>query len=71
MKKRDALLALLSDGRPHNQHEVLRAAGYRYTGRMKELRDAGHNIESTCIRHPNVWSYRLILPVKPKQGALL
>lgn len=70
--KCDALLDLLADGRAHDQHEVLRAAGYRYTGRVKDLRDRGHNIESIHVRG-SVWMFRLILPppVEARQGVLL
>ena len=64
MTKCEALLALLSDGRSHNQHEVLKAAGYRYTGRVEDLRKRGHDIESIHVQGSE-WRYRLV--VKPRQ----
>lgn len=68
--KCDALLDLLADGQAHNQRDVLNVAGFRYTGRLKELRDAGHNIESIHVGGAEWW-YRLIVPVEPKQMALI
>jgi hypothetical protein len=41
---------------------VAAGAGYRFGGRIKDLRDAGHNIESR--RDPSgaaVWEYRLVI----------
>lgn len=69
MTKCDALLELLSDGRAHDQHEVLRAAGYRYTGRIMDLRKRGHNIESIHVEGSK-WLFRL-LPREPKQLSLV
>ncbi len=67
MTKCEALLSLLSDGRWHSQQEVLEAAGYRYTGRVKNLRDAGYEIESWHVQGSE-WRFRLV--VKPRQLVL-
>jgi hypothetical protein len=51
---------------------VAAGAGYRFGGRIEELRKAGHNIESR--RDPSgaaVWEYRLIIEdVAPGQETL-
>ena len=66
--KCDRLLQLLSDGREHGQREVLEAAGFRYTGRLKELRDAGHDIQSIHVQGSE-WRFQLVS--QARQLALL
>ena len=65
---REKLLALLSDGRTHHMRELHAEAGWRYGGRLKELRNAGHVIESIHIQGSE-WEYRMI--IEPKQGVLV
>lgn len=67
MSKCDSLLDLLSDGREHSQQEVLRVGGYRYTGRIMDLRKRGYGIVSIHI-DGSEWRYQL---VANQQGALL
>lgn len=48
--KREALLDLLSDGRQHHMSELIRVGGYRYGGRLHELRhDFGYDIETLHV----------------------
>lgn len=70
MTKGERLLELLGDYRAHDMRELIDAGGFRYGGRLKELRDAGHAIETICVKHPNHFAYRL-LPREPKQLELL
>jgi hypothetical protein len=42
--KKTKLISLLRDRRWHSVNEVQRAAGYRYSARIKELRDQGSEI---------------------------
>ncbi|HEX9565595.1 MAG TPA: hypothetical protein VF981_16570 [Gemmatimonadaceae bacterium] len=53
-----AILKLLSDGQAHDMRE-LNAIGYRYGGRLKELRDAGYVIETIRLKDRK-FAYRLI-----------
>lgn len=41
-----ALLSLLSDGAVHHMQECQKAGGWRYGGRIHELRKFGHDIET-------------------------
>lgn len=43
---REALLALLSDGRPKHMSQCIAIGGYRYGGRIHELRQEGHDIRT-------------------------
>lgn len=52
------LLAFLGDGQWHSQQELTEVAGMRYGGRIHELREAGHNVESQQLG-PRRWFYRL------------
>ena len=61
--KCERLLALLSDNKPHGQREVLDAAGFRYTGRIMDLRAQGHDIESIHIGGSE-WRFRLVSPAQ-------
>jgi hypothetical protein len=65
MTKCDALLALLSDGKAHPMDELRNVAGWRYGARLWELTKRGHKFDAVCVKHPNVYTYRLI--VEPKQ----
>ncbi len=67
MTKAEALLRLLSDGKPHHMRELQAVGGWRYGGRIHELRKQGHVIETITIRHPNEFAYQL---VKEGQQAL-
>lgn len=54
------LLALLSDGQPHHMSECIREGGYRYGGRIHELRhDDGYRIETIALADDE-FAYRLI-----------
>ncbi|MDP9192327.1 MAG: hypothetical protein M3P06_11570 [Acidobacteriota bacterium] len=46
---RDAILALLSDGWQHHMSELIRVGGYRYGGRIFELRKKGYDIETIAV----------------------
>ena len=65
---REKLLALLSDGRLHPMDELLRVGGFRYGGRLFELRKRGYVIETIQIAD-DVFAYRMI--IEPKQGVLV
>ncbi len=62
------LLALLSDGREHDMRECLEIAGFRYGGRLHELRQEGHVVE-TIQYSANHFGYRLV--VKARQLELV
>ena len=74
LSHKEALYGLLRDGQPHSMSECLRAGGYRYGGRLHELRKEGHDIETIRVGDDE-FSYRLIRPVlrdrDAKQPALL
>jgi len=81
MTHKKALLALLSDHRPHHMRQLLDVAGFRYGGRLHELRREGHVIETHQLG-PGEFEYRLaskcnpsclrgIDATKPKQGVLV
>ena len=53
------LLDLLSDGEQHHMSECIRVGGYRYGGRLHELRHAGHIIETIPLGKDE-FAYRLI-----------
>ena len=57
--KRDALLDLLSDGRQHHMSELIRVGGYRYGGRLFELRHEGYVIETIRLADDE-FAYRLV-----------
>ena len=57
--KRDALLALLSDGRWHSARELTEVAGWRYSARLHELREEGYRIERQTLDH-QLFHYRLL-----------
>lgn len=71
---RDALLALLLDGRAHTQQECEAAGGMRYGGRIFDLRQAGYSI--LTLRDPENgrrFLYQLVeAPIvrEPEQGVL-
>ena len=56
---KDRLLALLSDGRVHTMGECQHAGGWRYGGRLFELRKEGHDIETIQVG-VDEFAYRLI-----------
>lgn len=66
---REALLDLLSDHMLHDMDECLKAGGFRYGGRLHELRRAGYAIETVRLVD-DLFAYRL-LPPEPKQLALM
>lgn len=66
---REALFDLLGDGAAHSMAECLRVGGYRYGGRLHELRREGHVIE-TIRTGDDTFSYRL-LPVVANNGEQL
>jgi hypothetical protein len=53
------LLELLGDGRWHDQWELVKAGGLRYSARIMELRGDGHAVETHHVRGRQ-WSYRLV-----------
>ena len=57
---KQALLTLLSDGRWHTMRQMQEAGGYRYGGRLHELRKAGHKIDTRNV-FGDVFEYRLDL----------
>ena len=61
LSKRDALLALLSDGQWHSALECQRPSvgGSRYSARMGELKDLGYRIERQTLDH-QLFHYRLL-----------
>ena len=59
LSKRDALLALLSDGRWHSARELTEVAGWRYSARLHELREDGYKIERQTLDH-QLFHYRLL-----------
>lgn len=63
---KDAILALLSDGREHHMAECLAVGGYRYGARIFELRRQGYDIETIHVG-PDETAYRLHVG----QGVLL
>jgi len=58
--KRNALLDLLSDGQQHHMSELIRVGGYRYGGRLFELRHDGHVIETIRLADDE-FAYRLVI----------
>lgn len=66
---KQALLELLSDGELHHMNQMLRVGGFRYGGRLFELRKAGHAIETVKVGEDE-FMYRL-LPAEPKQLQLV
>ena len=63
-----ALLELLSDGHVHHMAQCLRVGGFRYGGRLFELRKQGYIIETIQV-DDDVFAYRMI--IEPKQGVLV
>ena len=61
--KCERLLALLSDGKPHGQRELLEVGGFRYGARIMDLRAQGHVIESIHIGGSE-WRFRLVSPAQ-------
>ncbi len=55
-----ALLSLLSDGRSHHMSECIRVGGFRYGGRLFELRREGHDILTERVGDDE-FAYRLII----------
>ena len=68
MSHKAALLALLSDGAYHHMRQCLDVAGFRYGGRLHELRREGYEIETHQLG-VGEWEYRL--RVKNRQVVLL
>lgn len=56
---RDAILALLSDGRQHHMSECIKVGGFRYGGRIFELRKRGYAIETIRLGGDE-FAYQLI-----------
>ena len=66
---RDALRALLADGRLHPMSELIAVGGYRYGARLFELRNDEHlNIETVQLPGEDRYGYRW---VREGQGVLL
>ena len=63
-----ALLELLSDGQVHHMAQCLRVGGFRYGGRLFELRKQGYVIETIQV-DDDTFAYRMI--IEPKQGVLV
>lgn len=58
---RDAIRALLADGKLHTMRELMEVGGYRYGGRLFELRnDEGLNIETVQLSGEDRFAYRWI-----------
>lgn len=57
-----ALLELLADYRQHHMAECQRAGGWRYGGRLHELRKEGYDIETIRLGDDE-FAYRLAPPV--------
>jgi hypothetical protein len=58
---REALRELLSDGRQHHMSELIRVGGYRYGGRLHELRhDEGLDILTIRLADDE-FAYQLIV----------
>ena len=65
---KEALLQLLSDYKKHTMRECQNAGGWRYGGRLHELRREGYIID-TIREGTDVYSYQMVPNVK--QGVLL
>lgn len=65
---KDRLLALLSDGKVHPMGELLKVGGFRYGGRLFDLRKEGYIIDTLRLAD-DVYGYRLV--VENKQGILI
>ena len=66
---KQALLLLLSDHQPHHMSECIKVGGYRYGGRLHELRKEGREIETIRLGEDE-FAYRYVRfahPVEPKQ----
>ncbi len=57
-----SLLELLSDYRQHHMSQLIRVGGYRYGGRLHELRKEGYDIETIRLGDDE-FAYRLAPPV--------
>lgn len=75
MTNRDRVLATLM-ARPNEWISgvefVAAGGGYRFGGRIHELRQAGHVIEERADpeRRSAVHQYRIVIPVEPQQTSL-
>jgi hypothetical protein len=58
--KREALHALLSDGRWHSQQELVAVGGLRYGARLLELRQGGACIETDDLGG-GAFRYRMLV----------
>ena len=56
---KQALLALLSDGKAQHMRTCIAVGGYRYGGRIHELRQEGHDIRTIRIADDE-FAYQLI-----------
>ena len=67
-----ALLALLSDHKQHHMSELIRVGGYRYGGRLHELRKEGRIIDTIRLADDE-FAYRYVgmQPIEPRQLALV
>lgn len=63
-----ALLEMLKDHRVHGMRECLEVGGFRYGGRLHELRRDGWVIDTIPVA-PDEYAYRLV-PESELQGAL-
>lgn len=66
---KEALLKLLSDHTAHHMRECIAVGGYRYGGRLHELRKDGHDIETIRVGDDE-FAYRLRVR-EPQQGVLV
>lgn len=58
---REALRELLSDGRQHHMSELIKVGGYRYGGRLHELRhDEGLDIRTIRVADDE-FCYQLVV----------
>ena len=63
---KEALLMLLSDHQPHHMRELIAAGGYRYGGRLHELRQEGWEIETVRLGVGEYAYWLVPWPAKPE-----
>lgn len=71
LTKTAGLRQLLKDGRWHSMAEMLEAGGYRYTQRVKDVREGADGLPPLDIEAEgkgNVWRYRARLQTSPKEA---
>ena len=60
---KDALFALMQDGRWHHMAEMQRVGGWRYGARLHELKNQGWQYEKRSVGN-DVFEYRLLIEAR-------